>query len=213
MRTDHAMSRYEASLHTDSQSKKPRERLAMRIVRTPSNKVEGPISDYHVLTYADSGFGPLPHYTKRRVPRDQVEEIVSRINQRDEAATFFPLPLSAVPRKVIWDKLHWSELRAHLADFLQVNARAFGARRILIDMQSPHGTAHVMEALRGAVEDVPPVCVEEIVVVTAAEGVDEQPQLSRRQRDANVIAAIAKDHEAAEAESRNRRSRAQQRTF
>ncbi|MBO9648392.1 MAG: hypothetical protein J7605_07770 [Variovorax sp.] len=196
-------------MHTDSQSKNTRERLAMRIVRTPSNKVEGPISDYHVLTYADSGFGPLPHYTKRRVPRDQVEEIVSRINQRDEAATFFPLPLSAVPRKVIWDKLHWSELRAHLADFLQVNARAFGARRILIDLQSPHGTAHVMEALRGAVEDVPPVCVDEIVVVTAAEADDEQPPLSRRQRDTNVIAAIAKDHEAraAEAESRVRRSR------
>lgn len=183
----------------------------MRIVRTPSNKVEGPISDYHVLTYADSGFGPLPHYTKRRVPRDQVEELVDRINERDEAATFFPLPLSAVPRKVIWDKLHWAELRAHLADFLQVNARAFGARRILIDFQSPHGTAHVMEALRGAVEDVPPVCVDEIVVVTDAEGADDQPQMSRRQRDTNVIAAIAKDHEAraAEAENRMRRSRQQ----
>ncbi|MBO9513858.1 MAG: hypothetical protein J7549_07030 [Variovorax sp.] len=141
----------------------------MRIVRTPSNKVEGPISDYHVLTYADSGFGPLPHYTKRRVPRDQVEELVSRINQRDEAATFFPLPLSAVPRKVIWDKTHLSELRAHLADFLRANARGFGARRILIDLQSPHGTAHVMDAVRGAVEDAPPICVEEIVVVTPAE--------------------------------------------
>jgi hypothetical protein len=102
----------------------------MRIVRTPSNKVEGPISDYHVLTYADSGVGPLPHYVRRRVPRDQVEAIVSRINQRDEAATFFPLPLSAVPRKVIWDKRHWAELRAHLADFLHVNGRTFGARRI-----------------------------------------------------------------------------------
>jgi len=183
------------------------ERPAMRIVRTPSNKVEGPISDYHVLTYADSGVGPLPHYIRRRVPRDQVEAIVSRINQRDEAATFFPLPLSAVPRKVIWDKRHWAELRAHLADFLHVNARTFGARRILIDLQSPHGTAHLMEPLRGALEDVPPVCVDEIVVVTAAEGDADPPALSRRQRDASVIAAIAKDHEAAQAASRHRRSR------
>ena len=94
------------------------ERPAMRIVRTPSNKVEGPISDYHVLTYADSRVGPLPHYIRRRVPRDQVEAIVSRINQRDEAATFFPLPLSAVPRKVIWDQRHWAELRAHLVNCL-----------------------------------------------------------------------------------------------
>ena len=183
------------------------ERPAMRIVRTPSNKVEGPISDYHVLTYADSGVGPLPHYIRRRVPRDQVEAIVSRINQRDEAATFFPLPLSAVPRKVIWDQRHWAELRAHLADFLHVNARTFGARRILIDLQSPHGTAHLMEPLRGALEDVPPVCVDEIVVVTAAEGDADPPALSRRQRDASVIAAIAKDHEAAQAEGRHRRSR------
>jgi hypothetical protein len=174
-----------------------RERLAMRIVRTPSNKVEGPISDYHVLTYADSGYGPLPHYTKRRVPREQVEELVSRINQRGEAATFFPLPLSAVPRKVIWDKLHWSELRAHLADFLHVNARAFGARRILIDLQSPHGTAHVMEALRGAVEDVSPICVDEIVVVTAAE-LEETAAAAPAglPREASVTEAITKDHEA-----------------
>ncbi|MDM0083614.1 hypothetical protein QTI17_23735 [Variovorax sp. J31P179] len=191
----------------DEMGSNSRETRAMRIVRIPSNKVEGPISDYHVLTYADSGFGPLPHYTRRRVPRDQVEAIVSRINQRDEAATFFPLPLSAVPRKVIWDKRHWAELRAHLADFFHVNARTFGARRILVDLQSPHGTAHLMEPLRGAVEDVPPVCVDEIVVVTAAEGDDDQPALSRRQRDASVIAAIVKDHEAAEAERRNRRSR------
>jgi hypothetical protein len=119
----------------DEMGSNSRETRAMRIVRIPSNKVEGPISDYHVLTYADSGFGPLPHYTRRRVPRDQVEAIVSRINQRDEAATFFPLPLSAVPRKVIWDKRHWAELRAHLADFFHVNARTFGARRILVDLR------------------------------------------------------------------------------
>lgn len=183
------MPRNDASLHTGSQSNAPRERLAMRIVRTPSNKVEGPISDYHVLTYADSGYGPLPHYTKRRVPREQVEELVTRINERGEAASFFPLALSAVPRAVIWDKLHWPELRAHLADFLRANARGFGARRILIDLQSPHGTAHVMEAVRGAVEDAPPICVDEIVVVAPAEA-DEEDALPKRQRsDAPEVVA------------------------
>jgi hypothetical protein len=183
----------------------------MRIVRTPSNKVEGPISDYHVLTYADSGYGPLAHYTKRRVPREQVEELVSRINQRGEAATFFPLQLSAVPRKVIWDKRHWSELRAHLADFLHVNARAIGARRILIDLQSPHGTAHVMEALRGAVEDVCPICVDEIVVVTPAEPEEEEAPPARRHRAASVTDVIAKDHEARAADSESRTGRNRQR--
>jgi hypothetical protein len=64
-----------------------------------------------------------------------------------------------------------------------------------------------MEPLRGALEDVPPVCVDEIVVVTAAESDGDSPALSRRQRDASVIAAIAKDHEAAQAVGRGRRSR------
>lgn len=188
------MPRTDPSLHTGSLSNATRERLAMRIVRTPSNKLEGPISDYHVLTYADSEYGPLPHYTKRRVPREQVEELVSRINQRGEAASFFPLPLSAVPRAVIWDKLRWPELRAHLADFLRANARGFGARRILIDLQSPHGTAHVMEAVRGAVEDAPPICVDEIVVVAPAEP-DAVDTSSRRQRNAETSEAQAAKEE------------------
>ena len=125
--------------------------------------------EYHVLTYAETGFAPLTiHGRSMGASDDQLAEFAEQVNSRFETGSLYPrAPISVVPRALIRGMLDADSLRDHIIDFLRMNSHEIQARKIICDFRTPRVQRFVVDAIEAAIESVDGHGLEEVVILEA----------------------------------------------
>ena len=106
---------------------------------TPENLCSG---DYHILTFAETGFAVLSHCAEEfGLDKALVEEFSDQVNESGEAGSLHPkVPISAIPRYLIRENTDSGKLESCLREFLEVNQQHIKAKKLVIDFQGWVGT-------------------------------------------------------------------------
>jgi hypothetical protein len=122
------------------------------VTDTPDDMCSG---DYHILTFAETGFAVLSNCAKQfGLGWEITEQFSAQVNETDETGSLHPkAPISAVPRHVIRDNNDPDKLARYIVDFLEANERHIKAKRLLIDFRAglaPFVTVACKKALKSA---------------------------------------------------------------
>ena len=123
-------------------------------------------SDYHVLTFAETGFAMLNIYGEEfGLDRNTIEKFSREVNRRDESGSLHPkAPISAVPRHFIRDDNNSLTLADQIKEFLKVNENQIKAKNLLIDFRA--GVApFTLDACRIALKSTGTICIDEVVII------------------------------------------------
>ncbi len=139
----------------------------MRIGRTTQAEIWPRRDEYHVLTYAETGFSPLSIHAKAAgITPDDVAAFAEQVNRRFEAGSLFPrAPVSALPRALIREMKDTDALRQHIVEFLHVNARTMRAKKIIFDFGTPTVAPFVVSAIRLACDDAALALLDEVLIL------------------------------------------------
>ena len=124
----------------------------------------------HILTYAEEGFAPLNIHAQRHgLSKDQLLAFAEEVNQRGESGSLHPrAPISAVPRVLIRGKKDSTALIAAIKDFLRANRQTIHANRVLCDFRTPRVPAHVVSAIKEAMQSPSAAGIDEVTVLAPA---------------------------------------------
>lgn len=116
----------------------------------PSSELIARLRDFHLLTYAETGFAPLTIYGRRYgLDDEQLSSFAEAVNTSCCVMTLHPTAaISAMPRSYVRDVRPAAVHRA-VGDFMAMNASSFKSRRIAFDFRTPN----VAPALRVATEE------------------------------------------------------------
>ena len=130
---------------------------------TPDNIADG---RYHILTFAETGYAILNHFTDDfNIDRQICESFSDAINQRDEASSLYPkAPISAVPRRYIRDMEDSAALANQIVDFLKANYTVIHAKKLYIDFRACVAP-FVLEAIAKALESNYASNLSEVIIV------------------------------------------------
>jgi hypothetical protein len=103
----------------------------MEIVKrqnAPESVQEG---EYHILTFAETGFAMLNFYGETfGIDRDTLENFSQQANRQDESGSLHPkAPISIVPRRYIRDLQNVEQLTEQVIEFLKVNHQTIHAKK------------------------------------------------------------------------------------
>ena len=122
--------------------------------------------NFHVLTFAETGFAMLNIYADQfEISTETINQFAKQVNRKNESGSLHPVaPISAVPRRCIRNLEDSAVLAHHIIDFLQANHRHIKAKKILFDFRA--GVApFVIEACRIALASEFTQGVEEVIVI------------------------------------------------
>ena len=134
------------------------------VTDTPDNMCSG---DYHILTFAETGFAVLSHCAEEfGLDKALVEQFSDQVNETDETGSLHPrAPISAIPRRLIRENSDSDKLARYLRDFLEANERHIKAKKLVIDFRA--GLApFVMTACKKALNSPSAEACEEVIIVT-----------------------------------------------
>ena len=125
--------------------------------------------DYHILTFAETGFSVLSYCAEQfGIDKELVEQFSDQVNEADESGSLHPnAPISAIPRRLIRKNNDSDELARYIRDFLEVNHQRIKARILLFDFRA--GLApFVMDACKDSLKSASATGVEEVIIVAEA---------------------------------------------
>jgi len=124
-------------------------------------------SEYHVLTYAEEGFAPLNIHTRgTTITKNQLVEFASRVNDREEGGSLYPLAaVSAVPRSLIRDRQDSNALSLQIEDFFRTNVTSIRAKKVIFDFRTPKVPRFVVTAIHKAIACVEAELIEEVMIL------------------------------------------------
>jgi hypothetical protein len=137
------------------------------VTDTPENMCSG---DYHILTFAETGFAVLSHCAEEfGLGKEVVEQFSDQVNVSDETGSLHPkAPISAIPRHLIRDNDDSHKLAGYIREFLDVNQQRIKAKKLIIDFRA--GLApFVADACKNAFNIESADSLQEIIIVTAEE--------------------------------------------
>ncbi len=143
------------------------------VEEAPENMCSG---DYHILTFAETGFAVLSYCAEQfGLDKELVEQFSEQVNETGETGSLHPkAPISAVPRHLIRENNDADKLAGYIREFLEVNQQHIKAKKLLIDFRAglaPFVTVACESALNSAAAEA----FEEVIIVTeAASGPTEE---------------------------------------
>lgn len=135
----------------------------IEVEETPANVYSG---DYHILTFAETGFAVLSYCAEEfGLGKELVERFSDQVNETNETGSLHPkAPISAVPRHLIRESNDSDKLASYIREFLEVNHRRIKAKRLIIDFTG--GLAPFVTAACRNTLDIPAVeALEEVIIV------------------------------------------------
>ena len=123
--------------------------------------------EYHVLTYAETGFSPLSIHTRKyNLAEEFIEEYVSSSNNNDKICTMFTeCSLSIIPRRFIRKKTSTNELYSIFLDFFELNKSKIKAKKFIFDFRTHELQQYILDAIYMLESNNSLRDVEEIVIV------------------------------------------------
>ena len=123
--------------------------------------------DYHILTFAETGFAVLSYCAEQfGLDKEFVEQFSEQVNETNETGSLHPkAPISAIPRHLIRENNDSDKLARYIREFLEVNQQRIKARKLLLDFRA--GLApFVMTACKKALNSASAEACEEVIIVT-----------------------------------------------
>ncbi|MDV6345037.1 hypothetical protein [Nitrosomonas sp. Is37] len=110
----------------------------MRIIKTRSAPESAKSGEYHILTFAETGFAMLNLYGESfGIDRDAIENFSRQSNRADESGSLYPkAPISIVPRRYVRDLNDANQLANQIIEFLKANQKTIHAKKILFDFRA-----------------------------------------------------------------------------
>ena len=95
-------------------------------------------NDYHILTFAETGFAVLSSCAEQfGLDWKVVEQFSDQINETDETGSLHPKArISAVPRHLIRENNDSNKLAGYIRDFFDLNMRRIKAKKVIIDFRA-----------------------------------------------------------------------------
>ena len=105
------------------------------VEETSDNMYSG---DYHILTFAETGFAVLSYCAEQfGLDKEFVEQFSEQVNETDETGSLHPeAPISAVPRHLIRENNDSDKLARYISEFLDVNQQHIKAKKLLFDFRA-----------------------------------------------------------------------------
>ena len=93
--------------------------------------------DYHVLTYAETGFSALSAYGERAgISSETLRKFEEQINDSDEPGSLHPqAEISVIPRRLVREPCGCGEFSGSLTTFLTSNREHIGATRLVMSFR------------------------------------------------------------------------------
>jgi hypothetical protein len=123
--------------------------------------------DYHILTFAATGFTMLNIYGDHRygLDIDVIEKFSDKVNKIDEPDSLYPIAdISAVPIKYVRDLNDSEALAGQIIDFLKANSSKIKKDKVIFDFRAGV-TEFVMEAIEKALESEYAANLEEVIII------------------------------------------------
>ena len=110
----------------------------MRIVKRQDAPESAKQGEYHILTFAETGFAMLNIYGESfGILREDLEKFSRKANREDESGSLHPkAPISIVPRRYIRDLMDAEKLAGQIIEFLKANQKTIHAKKILFDFRA-----------------------------------------------------------------------------
>lgn len=123
--------------------------------------------EYHVLTYAETGFSPLSiHTEKYHLAEEFIKEFISRSNDNDKICTMFTeYSLSVIPRRFIRKPTSTIELYSILLEFFELNTSKIKAKKFIFDFRTHELQKYVLDAIYMLESNNTLGDVEEILII------------------------------------------------
>ena len=142
-------------------------------------------NEFHCLVAARSGFQMLDIYGETYgVPRAVIHAFVNEVNERNEPGTLLPYPISAIPRKYIFEHEDVPALTEMIVQFLAGYVQTAPATCLLLDFRN-WVSPWVVTAMEEAVKCPEAQSLEWMMLVMANHGIewsDENAEASQRKQ-------------------------------
>jgi hypothetical protein len=132
---------------------------------TPEGALKG---DYHILTFAETGFAMLNIYGDSfGIDRETLKAFEDASNRSDEPGSLHPrAPISVVPRRFIRGTEDCAALAARISEFLKANHDSIHAKKLLVDFRA--GVAPwVLDAVLDALRSPHAAGIEDVVIINS----------------------------------------------
>ncbi|MEI7869376.1 MAG: hypothetical protein WCI11_15920 [Candidatus Methylumidiphilus sp.] len=106
----------------------------MRIVKRHDAPESARQGEYHILTFAETGFAMLNIYGEAFcIVRDDLQKFSMKANREDESGSLHPkAPISIVPRRYIRDLMDAEKLAGQIIEFLKANQKTIHAKKYFL---------------------------------------------------------------------------------
>ena len=125
--------------------------------------------DYHILTFAETGFAMLSIYGELLgLDFDTINKFSDKVNNNDESGSLHPqASISAVPRRFIRDKEDRNALSEQIEYFLKANQETIKATKLLFDFSAGGVASFVIDACRQALKSPYTNNIDEVIIINS----------------------------------------------
>lgn len=111
---------------------------AMKIIKLKKEPESALTGEYHIVTFAETGFAMLNFYCENfNIDWQTREDFSDQSNKKDESGSLHPkAPISIIPRRYIRDMSDSIELGNQIIEFLKFNKKTIQAKKILFDFRA-----------------------------------------------------------------------------
>jgi len=110
----------------------------MKIIKRQDAPESAQQGEFHILTFAETGFSMLNIYGESfGIAKEDLEKFSRKANIEDKSGSLYPkAPISIVPRRYIRDLMDVEKLAEQIIEFLKVNQKTIHAKKILFDFRA-----------------------------------------------------------------------------
>jgi hypothetical protein len=125
--------------------------------------------DYHILTFAETGFAMLSIYGELfGLDFDTINKFSNKVNKNDELGSLHPqASISAVPRRFIRDEEDRNALSEQIEYFLKANQETIKATKLLFDFSAGGVASFVIDACRQALKSPYTNNIDEVIIINS----------------------------------------------